>query len=452
MIHKYKLFDTNIVLDINSGAVHVFDSAAYDIIDYYKKESNESIIKRFSFKYDPLVIEETLQELMVLEKQGLLFSEDSYESVVPIVKGKSVVKALCLHVAHDCNLRCKYCFASTGDFGVKRTLMKPEIGKKAIDFLIEASGSRRNLEVDFFGGEPLLNMDTVHQIIAYARDKEKKYNKNFRFTITTNALLLNQDNMNYINDNMDNVVLSIDGRKEVNDSMRVKVDGSGTYNNIIEKIKKMAELRKQDNYYVRGTFTQKNLDFSKDVIHLADEGFEQISIEPVVAQEGSGMEIREEDLPILFKEYEKLALEYVKRKREGNPFNFFHFMIDLSQGPCVIKRLTGCGAGYEYLAVSPEGDLYPCHQFVGMKDFKLGNVESLEQKELKKDIQLLFQNSNVYTKDECRKCWARFYCSGGCSANAFQFNKDINIPYKIGCELEKKRVECAIWIKTQLQN
>jgi uncharacterized protein len=452
MIHKYKLFDTNIVLDINSGAVHVFDSIAYDIIDFYKKESAESIIKRFSHKFSPLVIEETLQEIMALEKQGLLFSKDSYEPVVSVIKDKSAVKALCLHVAHDCNMRCKYCFASTGDFGVERTLMKPEIGKKAIDFLVRASGSRRNLEVDFFGGEPLLNMDTVHEIIAYARDKEKKYNKNFRFTITTNALLLNQDNMDFINNNMDNVVLSIDGRREVNDIMRVKVDGSGTYNNIIKKIKKMSELRKQDNYYVRGTFTQKNLDFSNDVIHLADEGFEQISIEPVVAQDGSGIEIREEDLPTLFKEYEKLALEYVKRKRKGNSFNFFHFMIDLSQGPCVIKRLTGCGAGYEYLAVSPEGDLYPCHQFVGLENFKLGNVLSLEQRELKKDIQLLFKNSSVYTKDECRKCWARFYCSGGCAANAFQFNKDINIPYKIGCELEKKRVECAIWIKTQLQN
>lgn len=449
MIHKYKLYDTNIVLDINSGAVHIFDQAAYDIVDFCKDEDIESIKKRFAFKYSPLIIEEAFGEIKLLEKEGLLFSEDVYEKFIPMIKGKSVVKALCIHVAHDCNMRCKYCFASTGDFGTQRTLMSPEIGKKAIDFLIKSSGSRRNLEVDFFGGEPLLNMNTVKEVIDYAREREAKYNKNFRFTITTNALLLNKDNIEYINNNMSNVVLSIDGRKEVNDNMRIKTNGSGTYNDIIDKIKKVAESRDQDNYYVRGTFTQKNLDFAKDVLHLADEGFKQISLEPVVAPDGSGNEIREQDLPKLFEEYEKLAFEYVDRKKNGIPFNFFHFMIDLSQGPCVLKRLSGCGSGYEYLAISPEGDLYPCHQFVGMEEFKLGNVITLEEEELKKDIQDIFKNSNIYTKDGCNSCWAKFYCSGGCAANSFQFNNDINIPYEIGCELEKKRVECAIWIKTQ---
>lgn len=449
MIHKYKLYDTNIVLDVNSGAVHVFDQAAYDIIDFYKKEDANGIKKRFSSKYDPLVIEEALKEIEELEEQELLFTEDIYKQNIPLMKRKPVVKALCLHVAHDCNMRCKYCFASTGDFGVKRTLMKPEIGKKAIDFLINASGSRRNLEIDFFGGEPLLNMKTVSEIISYAREKEERYNKKFRFTITTNALLLNSENIDYINKNMNNVVLSIDGRKEVNDCMRIKVDGSGTYDNIIEKIKRIAESRNQDNYYVRGTFTRNNLDFSKDVLHLANEGFKQVSVEPVVAQDGSGYEIKENDLNTLFNEYEKLALEYVNKRKEGKAFNFFHFMIDLEQGPCVLKRLAGCGSGYEYLAVSPEGDLYPCHQFVGMEDFKMGNVSTLEDKGLNQEIQSQFMNSNIYTKDECRKCWAKFYCSGGCAANAYQFNKNINIPYKIGCELERKRVECAIWIKTQ---
>ncbi|HHW31815.1 MAG TPA: thioether cross-link-forming SCIFF peptide maturase [Clostridiaceae bacterium] len=449
MIHKYKLYDTNIVLDVNSGAVHVFDQAAYDIIDYYKKENVDDIKKRFSSVYNLSVVEEALKEIEELEKQGLLFTDDIYEQNVPLMNRKPVVKALCLHVAHDCNMRCKYCFASTGDFGIKRALMDPEIGKKAIDFIINASGSRRNLEIDFFGGEPLLNMKTVKEIVSYAREKEKKYNKKFRFTITTNALLLNDENIDYINKNMNNVVLSIDGRKEINDLMRIKVDGSGTYDSIIEKIKKIAESRNQDNYYVRGTFTHKNLDFSEDVMHLANEGFKQISVEPVVAQDGSGYEIKESDLDILFKEYEKLALEYVNRRKEGKGFNFFHYMIDLEQGPCVIKRLTGCGSGFEYLAVSPEGDLYPCHQFVGMEDFKIGNVATLEDKGLNLEIQSQFINSNIYTKDECRKCWAKFYCSGGCAANAYQFNKDINIPYKIGCELERKRVECAIWIKTQ---
>ena len=446
MIHKFSMKGTNIVVDVNSGAVHVFDDLSYEILDYYKKYDNEKIIEMLSDRYDKLEIKEALEEIQSLEKDGQLYSEDIYKDHLPVGDAKPVVKALCLHISHDCNLRCKYCFASTGDFGRHRSIMSPEVGKKAIDFLLRESGGRRNLEVDFFGGEPLLNFDTVKEIVKYALEKEKEYNKHFRFTITTNAVLLNEDHKKFINEHMSNVVLSIDGRPEVNDRMRFRIDGTGTYKDILPKIKDMAESRNQTNYYVRGTFTRENLDFSKDVIHLADQGFKQISVEPVVAAKDSGYDLREEDLPVLFEEYEKLAYEYVKRQKEGNGFNFFHFMIDLNQGPCIAKRITGCGAGHEYLAITPEGDIYPCHQFVGMDDFKMGTVMDGR---LNTDIQNYFRNSNVYTKKECMQCWARFYCSGGCSANEYQFNGDINVPYKVGCELEKKRVECALWIKTQ---
>ncbi|AUS98729.1 thioether cross-link-forming SCIFF peptide maturase [Clostridium thermosuccinogenes] len=446
MIHKFSMKGTNIVVDVNSGAVHVFDDLSYEILDYYKKYDNEKIIEMLSDRYDKLEIKEALEEIQSLEKDGQLYSEDIYKDHLPVGDAKPVVKALCLHISHDCNLRCKYCFASTGDFGRHRSVMSPEVGKKAIDFLLRESGGRRNLEVDFFGGEPLLNFDTVKEIVNYALEKEKEYNKHFRFTITTNAVLLNEDHKKFINEHMSNVVLSIDGRPEVNDRMRFRIDGTGTYKDILPKIKDMAESRNQTNYYVRGTFTRENLDFSKDVIHLADQGFKQISVEPVVAAKDSGYDLREEDLPVLFEEYEKLAYEYVKRQKEGNGFNFFHFMIDLNQGPCIAKRITGCGAGHEYLAITPEGDIYPCHQFVGMDDFKMGTV--MDGK-LNTGIQNYFSNSNVYTKKECMQCWARFYCSGGCAANEYQFNGDINVPYKVGCELEKKRVECALWIKTQ---
>ncbi len=442
MIHKYKMYDTNIVLDVNSGAVHVFDDAAYDVIDLFEDNSLEQVIEKLSDKYSEQDIKDAYSEIEKLSADGLLFSEDIYADAIKNWEREPVVKALCLHICHDCNLRCKYCFASTGSFGGHRTMMDAETGKKAIDFVIEKSKGRRNLEIDFFGGEPLMNFDVVKEIVEYARQREKEAGKNFRFTLTTNAVLLNEENKKYINENMHNVVLSIDGRKETNDRMRPRVDGSGTYDSIISKIKDMAESRNQDNYYVRGTFTRENLDFSKDVIHLANEGFKQISVEPVVAAKGSGYDIREEDLCALFIEYEKLAKEYVDR----NDFNFFHFMVDLSQGPCVIKRLGGCGSGHEYLAVTPEGDLYPCHQFVGDDKFKMGNVH---EGTFNNDFQKDFQKSNVYTKQECAACWAKFYCSGGCAANAYQFNNDINVPYSIGCELEKKRVECAIWIKTQ---
>ncbi|MFA6308439.1 MAG: thioether cross-link-forming SCIFF peptide maturase [Clostridia bacterium] len=456
MIHSFKLNGTNIVLDVNSGAVHEFDDISYDVVKYYKRASEEELYDRLSKKYDKEQIEEAISEIAELEKTGLLFSDDDFLPYLKDWEPKMNVKALCLNIAHDCNLRCSYCFASKGGFGGERLLMSPEIGKKSIDLLIKLSGDRKNLEVDFFGGEPLLNFETVKEIIEYARKNEKANNKNFRFTITTNAVLLNEENMKYINENMVNVVLSIDGRESVNDKMRVHIDGTGTYKNILPKIKRMAEIRKQDKYYVRGTFTRENLDFSDDVLHLANLGFRQISVEPVVCAKGTGYDIREEDLQKLYDEYEKLAVEYVKRRKGKKWFNFFHFMIDLEQGPCAAKRIRGCGSGSEYLSITPEGDIYPCHQFVGDEDFKMGNVNEILQKNgkkgenyLNKEIQDLFIKPNVYTKEECSKCWAKFYCSGGCSANAYQFNKDLMKPYKIGCEIEKKRAECALWIKTQ---
>lgn len=448
MIHKFTMHGTNIVLDVNSGTVHVVDDMTFEIIDELGKP-DEEIIEKLSARYSSEEIREALIELRGLQAAGQLMSEDIYEEYLaknPLYnEGQPIVKALCLHIAHDCNLRCRYCFASTGDFGTRRTLMPLSVAKKAIDFLIERSGTRRNLEVDFFGGEPLLNFDTVKQTVLYALEREKETGKNFRFTLTTNAVLLNEDHKRFINEYMGNVVLSLDGRPEVNDRMRCRADGRGTYSDILPKIKDMADSRNQDNYYVRGTFTRENLNFSKDVLHLADLGFKQVSVEPVVAARETGFDLRHEDLPVLFREYEELALEYVKRYSESRGFNFFHFMIDLEQGPCVIKRMKGCGAGHEYLAVTPEGDLYPCHQFVGMDQFKMGNVN----KGFETDVAIcdMFRRENIYTKAECRKCWARFFCSGGCAANAWQFNNSLDKPYDIGCNLERKRVECALWIK-----
>ena len=446
MIHKYSMFGTNIVVDVNSGAIHEVDNVTYDILDYFEQYDKDYIIEKLSNKYTPNDIAEAYDEIKILQDRGTIFSEDMYEQYIPNWNKKHVVKALCLHISHDCNLRCKYCFAGTGNFGGERINMTKEVGIAAIDFLIKESVGRKNLEVDFFGGEPLINFDTVKAIVDYARSIEEKYNKHFNFTITTNGLLLNDDIKDYINKNMGNVVLSIDGRKEINDKMRCRVDGSGSYDSILPKFKDMAKSRNQDKYYVRGTFTRENLDFSKDVLHLADEGFKQISVEPVVAVKDTGYDLRREDLPRLFEEYEDLAREYVKRRKEGKWFNFFHFMIDLTQGPCIAKRLSGCGSGSEYLAITPEGDIYPCHQFVGMKDFKMGNVL---EKTFNRSIQNDFGHCNVYTKSECKKCWAKFYCSGGCLANSYQFKNTINSVYDIGCELERKRVECALWIQSQ---
>ena len=448
MIHKFKMHGSNIVLDVNSNSVHLVDDIAYDILDYMDKP-DDVVVSELLGKYTGVDIRETLAELRQLKAEGQLFSEDFMEEYLTeqggFIDAKPVVKALCLHIAHDCNLRCRYCFASTGDFGTARTIMPAEIGKKAIDFLIESSGTRRNLEVDFFGGEPLLNFGAVKEIVLYALERQKDTDKNFRFTITTNAVLLNEDHKQFINKYMGNVVLSIDGRPEVNDRMRFRADGRGTYKDILPKIKDMADSRGQDNYYVRGTFTRENLDFSKDVLHLADLGFKQVSVEPVVAAKDTGFDLREQDLPVLFKEYEALALEYVKRHKESQGFNFFHFMLDLDQGPCMIKKLRGCGSGHEYMAVTPEGDLYPCHQFVGMEEFKMGNVN--QGTGINMAIREMFVKQNIYTKPDCKKCWARFFCSGGCAANAWQFNNCLEKPYEIGCELERKRVECALWAK-----
>lgn len=445
MIHKYKMNGFNIVLDVNSGSIHAVDEIVYDILDYYKKESIESIINILKDKYPPESIKEAYNEIKELVNNEVLFSPDIFSSILPEVDNrKPVVKALCLHIAHDCNLKCKYCFAEEGEYHGKRSFMSSEVGKKAIDFLIKNSGSRRNLEIDFFGGEPLMNFEVVKEIVEYGRKVEKENGKKFRFTITTNGMLLNDEISDYINKNMHNAVLSLDGRKEVNDKMRVRVGGQGSYDRIVPKFVKIAEDRNQMDYYVRGTFTRNNLDFSKDVFHLADLGFKQISVEPVVTDESEDYSIRKEDLPIIFEEYENLAKEMIKRKQEGKSFNFFHFMIDLTGGPCAHKRLVGCGSGTEYLAVAPEGDLFPCHQFVGQDEFKVGNVfDGIQNKQIRKD----FESLNVYSKPDCKKCWAKFYCSGGCAASSNNMYGDLTTPYEIGCELQKKRTECSIMIK-----
>ena len=447
MVHQYKNNGYNIVLDVCSGSVHVVDDLVYDVIALYEESDLDEIVRQLS-KYPEEEIREAYGEITELKEAGQLFTEDVYkDAIIDFKKRKTVVKALCLHIAHDCNLACKYCFAEEGEYHGGRALMSYEVGKKALDFLIANSGNRVNLEVDFFGGEPLMNFDVVKDLVADGRSKEKEFNKKFRFTLTTNGMLLTDEVMEFANKEMANVVLSIDGRKEVHDFMRPTRNGKGSYDLIIDKFKKMAEMRNQTNYYVRGTFTHYNLDFSKDVLHLADMGFKQISAEPVVAPDDMDYAIREEDLPKLFEEYDALAREMVKREKEGNGFNFFHFMIDMTGGPCLYKRLSGCGSGTEYLAVTPWGDLYPCHQFVGMEQFKLGNVDTGIEKT---DIVDEFKLCNVYAKDKCKDCFARFYCSGGCAANSYNFHGNLLDAYDIGCELERKRVECAIMIKAAL--
>lgn len=445
-IHKFQLNNKNIILDINSGSVHVVDKLVWDIIELYENNKLEEIISMLDGKYKAQNITEAYEELEVLIKEGLLFSDDLNINNFEYNKD-NIVKALCLHIAHDCNLRCEYCFASQGDFSGDRLLMSVEVGKKALDFLIKNSGNRVNLEVDFFGGEPMMNFDVVKELVRYGRQIESEHNKKFRFTITTNGLLLNEDNMKFIDDNMDNVVLSLDGRKEVNDGMRPTISGEGSFDIIVPKFLDFVKLRGNKSYYVRGTFTSKNLDFSKDVLKLNEIGFDSISVEPVVASPQHDYALLEEHLEKILTEYEELSKEYIRIKQEGKGFDFFHFMIDLNQGPCFIKKVVGCGAGVEYLAVTPEGDLYPCHQFVGDEDFKMGDVY---QGVTSDELVLKFKNANVYSKDECKDCWAKFYCSGGCHANAYNFNKDINKPYKIGCEMEKKRVECAISVQANL--
>ncbi|WP_042682156.1 thioether cross-link-forming SCIFF peptide maturase [Anaerosalibacter massiliensis] len=446
-IHKFYFNNKYIVLDINSGAVHLVDKIAYDVLDYYESKDLKEILSILSNEYSQKEIEEAYEEINKIKEEGLLFSEainiDNFT-----YNSQNVVKALCLHVAHDCNLRCKYCFASQGDFKGERLMMPLEVGKKALEFIVNSSGNRRNLEVDFFGGEPLMNFELVKELVSYGRKLEKIYNKRFRFTITTNGVLLDEDNMEFINENMDNVVLSLDGRKEVNDNMRKTINGQGSYDTIVPKIINMVRKRGDKDYFVRGTFTGNNLDFTQDILEFYNLGFKKVSIEPVVTDPKEEYAIKEEDLDKILKEYEKFSKEYIKIKKVDKDFTFFHFMINLNQGPCVIKRATGCGAGSEYMAVTPEGDLYPCHQFVGNEDFKLGDVyEGVKNS----DIRQKFKQANVFSKEECKNCWARFYCSGGCHANAFNANKDITKPYKIGCEMEKKRIECAISILANLE-
>lgn len=450
MIHKFKQMGLNLVLDVYSGSVHVVDDAFYALLNLVSEPFEKQAVcpadikKKLLEQYGDEEIDEAYAEMCELFDAGLIFCPDVYSHIAKNWNKKSVVKALCLHVAHDCNLRCQYCFADTGEFHGHRSMMSAEIGKKAIDFVIANSGERKNIEIDYFGGEPLMNFEVVKEITEYAKEAGEKHGKNFRFTITTNGLLLDGKVKEYVNENMSNVVLSLDGTKETNDRMRYRVDGSGSYDTIVPKFIDLAESRNQDRYYVRGTFTSKNPHFSKDVLHMVDLGFKQTSVEPVVAPESEEYALTKEHIPVVFAEYEKLADEYVKRRKNGKGFNFFHFMIDLEQGPCVIKRLSGCGAGHEYLAVTPEGDLYPCHQFVGNEKFKMGDVDNgITHTEIRED----FEQSNVYTKPKCTDCFAKFYCSGGCCANAYNFNGDINNPYDLACEFERKRVECALAIE-----
>lgn len=455
MVHQYKNNGYNIVLDVNSGMIHVVDDLVYDIIAVYESQDKEAIVDLMVEKYRKSDQEganvtreeilEAIEEVGHLKEEGSLFTEDIYKNYIKEFKQRdTVVKALCLHIAHDCNLACKYCFAEEGEYHGRRALMSYEVGKKALDFLIANSGKRHNLEVDFFGGEPLMNFQVVKDLVKYGREQEKLYDKHFRFTLTTNGILLDDDIMEFANAEMDNVVLSIDGRKEVNDFMRPSRNGKGSYEIIVPKFMKLAESRNQDKYYVRGTFTHNNLDFSKDVIHLAELGFKQISMEPVVSLPEEPFAITEEDIPVIYEEYDRLARYMIQSKKDGKAFNFFHFMLDLSGGPCVAKRLSGCGSGTEYLAVTPWGDIYPCHQFVGEEEYLLGNVDDgIKREETVEE----FKHCNVYSKEKCQDCFARYYCSGGCAANSFKFHGNINDAYDIGCDLQRKRVECAIMLK-----
>lgn len=447
LVHKFLQGNNRYMIDVNSGAVHLIDELVYDILDEDKLKGKNEFLKEYKGKYTEQGINEAYEELEELIKEGLLYTEDLYEDIAMNDKSKSFIKALCLNVAHDCNLKCKYCFADEGEYKGCRKLMTPEVGKKAIDFVIENSGPRRNIEVDLFGGEPLIAFDAVKEIVDYAREQEKLHNKVIRFTMTTNATLLTDEIMEYIDREMGNIVLSIDGREKVNDNVRVRGDGTGSYEKILPKIKTMVERRdKSKQYYVRGTFTRANTDFFEDIKHLADLGFDEVSVEPVVLPEGHELSLRREDLPEIFEQYDKLYEELLKRHKEGRSFKFYHFNIDLNGGPCVYKRISGCGAGHEYVAITPDGDIYPCHQFVGNEDFKMGNIFDGK---IDNNISDTFKKAHIYNKPVCKDCWARFYCSGGCQANNFNFNGDMHIPYELGCEMQKKRIECAIALKVQ---
>lgn len=454
MIHQYKMGGYNIVLDPNSGSVHSVDEVAYDIIGMYESHTPEEITKEIVDRYGekegvtPEDVAEVLEDIETLKKEGKLFSEDTYQNLAIDFKNRpTVIKAMCLHIAHDCNLACKYCFAGEGEYCGDRSLMSFEVGKQAFDFLIANSGTRKNLEVDFFGGEPLMNFEVVKQLVAYAREQEKIHNKNFRFTLTTNGVLLDEEVMDFANKEMYNVVLSLDGRKETNDRMRVSRNGKGSYDLIVPKFKEMVKRRGDKEYYIRGTYTHYNTDFTEDILHMADLGFTKLAMEPVVASPDAPYALKEEDLPILFDQYEKLAAEMVRREKNGKGFTFFHYMIDLEGGPCIAKRIAGCGVGTEYVAVTPWGDLYPCHQFVGDENYLLGNVfDGITNEE----VRSRFKMCNIYTRPQCNDCFARLYCSGGCSANAYHATGSIEGIYELGCKLHRKRVECAIMMKVAL--
>ncbi len=450
MVHQYKLNGYNIVLDTCSGSVHVVDEVAYDIIAMYKEKSTEEIVKYIldTYKDEKLSendVLECIEDVKSLENAGKLYTADTYEGMAFDFKNRNtVIKALCLHVAHTCNLNCEYCFASQGKYHGERALMSFEVGKRALDFLIENSGTRRNLEVDFFGGEPLMNWDVVKELVSYARVQEKIHNKNFRFTLTTNGILIDDDVIDFCNREMSNVVLSLDGRKEVHDRLRKDYQGRGSYDIIVPKFQEFVKRREGKSYYMRGTFTHNNVDFTNDIFHMADLGFTELSMEPVVCSPEDASALTEADLPILFEQYEILAKEMIKRKKAGNGFTFYHYMLDLTHGPCIYKRISGCGSGTEYMAVTPTGDLYPCHQFVGDTKYLLGNIwDGVTNK----DIQNEFKLCNAYARKECDDCWAKLYCSGGCAANSYHASGKITGIYEYGCELFKKRIECAVMIQ-----
>ena len=451
MIHQYQLGGYNIVLDVCSGAVHVVDEVAYDIISVFESQEKETVLRTITEKYadradvTPADVEECYEQVAALKASGKLFAPDTFQPMAGKLKEKTagVIKALCLHIAHTCNLNCSYCFASQGNYHGDRAVMSFEVGKQALDFLVANSGTRHNLEVDFFGGEPLMNFDVVKQLVAYAREIEKKHNKNFRFTLTTNGVLIDDDVIDFANREMSNVVLSLDGRKEIHDRFRVDYAGKGSWDRIVPKFQKLVEARGGKGYYMRGTFTHANPDFLKDIQQMLDLGFTELSMEPVVCAPGDPSELTQEDLPIVLDQYEKLAELMLKRDAEGKPFTFYHYMIDLTGGPCIYKRISGCGSGTEYMAVTPWGDLYPCHQFVGEEDFKLGDVWNGVTNTQK---QCEFAACNVYARPDCADCWAKLYCSGGCAANAYHATGTVTGVYKYGCELFRKRMECAIMV------
>ncbi len=451
MIHQYKLNGYNIVIDTNSGSVHSVDDLAYDIITLYENKSKEEITQLMLEKYsndksiNKQEINYVFEDIQSLVDNKQLFTPDTFEKMAYDYKNReTVIKALCLHVAHTCNLNCEYCFASQGKYHGERALMSFEVGKRAIDFLIENSGKRRNLEVDFFGGEPLLNFEVVKQIVNYARSIEKKYNKNFRFTLTTNGMSINDDVIDFCNKEMDNVVLSLDGRKKIHDNLRKTISGQGSYDIIVPKFQEFVKKRGNKSYYIRGTFTHNNTDFTNDILHMADLGFKELSMEPVVCSPNDPYALTKDDLPIIFEQYELLAKEMLSREKEGNPITFYHYMLDLKNGPCIYKRISGCGSGCEYMAVTPWGELFPCHQFVGDSKYSLGNIfDGVSNKEMVEK----FKKCNAYSRKECKDCWAKLYCSGGCAANSYHSSGDISGIYKYGCELFKKRIECAIMMQ-----